>query len=284
MNDLVSVVIITYNRHVLLERAIRSVIAQDYKKIELIVVDDCSEDSTATVIKNIQDECNERFVNFLYLRNKVNQGSNYSRNKGYQHSSGKYVTGLDDDDYFLPNRISALYFRYEEKYAFVCDRHVYVDEINKKHKGSDKKIISLQDILKRNVIGNQVMTTRDKLMSVGCFSPDVKRLQDMDVWIKLILKYGEGIKYNFSTYIVDDTHLNSRITTSVNEYKSYRKIYFKYRKYMDEFTKSYNLVRVFELKGMSYRRILFLLSKRSKERQLKYKLFRRALKELVGLN
>lgn len=281
MNELISVIITTFNREDLLERAIRSVIAQTYPAVELIVVDDCSNEKTAQLIEKMRAECEARFVHFIYERNTQNSGSNFSRNRGYALSQGAFVTGLDDDDYFLPERLSKLVSRYEEQYAFVTDSPARLDKKQRTRSDSNsKRIITLQDILCENVVGNQVLTTREKLLGVGGFSPEIKQQQDRDAWIKLILKYGPGIKYSFSTAMVDAEHSSDRITKKIKKYTSYRKLYFKYREHMSETTRSNNLFQLMSFRGFSSTRMNALLRGRKKDIKLRLKLFRRTLKEL----
>jgi len=280
MQELVSVIITTFNREDLLERAIRSVIAQDYAQIELIVIDDFSNEKTAALIEALRPECEQRFANFIYQRNEKNSGSNASRNRGYALASGKFVTGLDDDDYFLPSRLSMLVPRYDDKYAFVCDTLTRLDK-DREHGGNNAfRVISLQDILCENVVGNQVLTTREKLMAVGGFSPEIKQQQDRDVWTKLIIKFGPGLKYAFSTQMVDAEHSSNRITRQIKKYTSYRKLYFKFRSYMTEETRSNNLFQLMSFRGMSSAKMNKLLWGKKKDLKLRLKLLRRTLKEL----
>jgi glycosyltransferase involved in cell wall biosynthesis len=279
MQELVSVIITTFNREDLLERAIRSVIAQDYPAIELIVIDDFSNEKTAMLIDTLRTECEQRFVRFIYQRNVTNSGSNFSRNCGYALSEGKFVTGLDDDDYFLPERISKLVARYDDKYAFVCDTLTRLDKRREHDQNSNTfRVIGLQDILCENVVGNQVLTTREKLMAVGCFSPEIKQQQDRDVWIKLIAKFGPGLKYPFSTQMVDAEHSDNRITRQVKKYHSYRKLYFKFKDLMTEETKSNNLFQLMSFRGINAGKMNALLFGKKKDLKLRMKLFRRALK------
>ncbi|QLR41274.1 glycosyltransferase [Enterobacter sp. RHBSTW-00994] len=281
MNELISVIITTYNREDLLERAIRSVIAQTYPAVELIIVDDCSNEKTPQLIERIRAECETRFVNFIYERNAKNSGSNFSRNRGYALSQGVFVTGLDDDDYFLPERLSKLVSRYDENYAFVTDTLARLDKTHGTYPDTnDKRIIGLQDVLCENVVGNQVLTTREKLLGVGGFSPEIKQQQDRDVWIKLILKYGPGIKYSFTTAMVDAEHGSNRITSQIKKYNAYRKLYFKYREHMSEETKSNNLFQLMSFRGFTSKRMNRLLRGHKKDAKLRMKLFRRTLKEM----
>jgi len=281
MQQLVSVIITTFNREDLLERAIRSVMAQDYQAIELIVVDDQSNDKTAMLIERLRPECERRFVHFIYERNAQNRGSNFSRNRGYALASGHFVTGLDDDDYFLPERLSKLVARYQEKYAFVCDSPARLDKNPKTDANRNgKRVIKLQDILCENVVGNQVVTTREKLKAVGYFSPEIKQQQDRDVWTKLIITFGPGIKYNFSTAMVDAEHGSDRITTTIKKYTSYRKLYFKYKPHMSDETISHNLYQLMSFRGYNSTRMNALLRGRKKSLKLRFKLLRRTLKEM----
>ncbi|MEQ4449969.1 glycosyltransferase [Kosakonia sacchari] len=281
MKELVSVIITTFNREDLLERAIRSVINQIYPAIELIIIDDHSNDKTAQLIAKLHSECEARFVRFIYQRNEMNSGSNFSRNRGYSLAQGKFVTGLDDDDYFLPQRLSALVARYDEKFAFVSDAPARLDKQQKKPLFPEsKKIITAQDLLCENVVGNQVLTTREKLLGVGGFSPEIRQQQDRDVWIKLTLKYGPGLKYNFSTAMVDAEHGSDRITARLKKYHSYRKLYFKFKPQMTEETISHNLYQLMSFRGVSSSKMNALLRGRKKGWKLRLKLLRRTLKEM----
>lgn len=282
MNELISVIITTYNREGLLERAMRSVIEQTYPAVEMIIIDDCSNEKTRQLVERMRAECDTRFVNFIYGRNEKNSGSNFSRNRGYALCNGVFVTGLDDDDYFLPDRLSKLVARYDDKYAFVTDTPTRLDKIHRTCPENDnKKIIELQEILRENVVGNQVLTTKAKLLAVGGFSPEIKQQQDRDVWIKLILKYGPGIKYSFSTAMVDAEHSSNRITSQVKKYNAYRKLYFKYHEYMSEETRSNNLFQLMSFRGFKSTRMNFLLCGHKKDAKLRMKLLRRTLRELL---
>ncbi len=89
-----SVIIPTYNRKDFIVDAINSVLKQKDIDLELIIADDCSTDGTADFVKSIQDE------RIRYFRNDKNSGLEYNRNFGLKHARGKYITWLDDDDYY----------------------------------------------------------------------------------------------------------------------------------------------------------------------------------------
>jgi len=98
MCKLVSAIITTHNRQQLLLRAVKSVISQTYKNIELIVVDDASDERSDDLLA-------EYSLQYIYIPKEESKGGNYARNKGILTAKGDYVAFLDDDDYWLPQKI-----------------------------------------------------------------------------------------------------------------------------------------------------------------------------------
>ncbi len=99
MNPLVSVVIPAFNSAEFIIEAINSVLEQTYQPIEIIIVDDGSQDNTVELIKST-------FKNDVRLFRQQNSGPSASRNHGVRESSGKYVAFLDADDIWLPDKIA----------------------------------------------------------------------------------------------------------------------------------------------------------------------------------
>lgn len=95
----VSVVLPTYNRAHLIERAIRSLLVQTFEDWELLVVDDGSTDDTEEVIRRFND------VRMRYVRHEVNRGAPAARNTGIKASRGEYVALLDSDDEWVPEKL-----------------------------------------------------------------------------------------------------------------------------------------------------------------------------------
>jgi glycosyltransferase involved in cell wall biosynthesis len=102
----ISVVIPTYNRAEQLITAINSILAQTYRKFEIIVVDDGSTDRTAETIENMianasQGPCIPR-LRYLY---QSNQGQSAARNRGVAEATGDWIAFLDSDDIWLPEKL-----------------------------------------------------------------------------------------------------------------------------------------------------------------------------------
>ena len=107
---LVSVYITTYNRRELVERAINSVMAQNYSHIEIIVADDGSTDGT-------QEFISTNYPDIKYLKS-TNKGVSAARNLGIRHSQNDWLAFLDSDDEWLPNKL-------EKQFAAVSNQKEY---------------------------------------------------------------------------------------------------------------------------------------------------------------
>ncbi|MEM9276814.1 MAG: glycosyltransferase family 2 protein, partial [Cyanobacteria bacterium P01_F01_bin.143] len=99
MNQLVSVIVPTYNRSDLLSRAIASIVAQSYPHWEVIVVDDASQEDIAQAVEQIDDQ------RIRYVRHAVNLGGSEARNTGIRKAQGEFVAFIDSDDVWLPQKL-----------------------------------------------------------------------------------------------------------------------------------------------------------------------------------
>ena len=99
MKTMVSIIVPTYNRENVIERALRSILRQTYSAYEVIVVDDGSTDGTESVVTGLQD------ARIRYIALQENQGVAHARNVGIQEAKYDYVAFLDSDDEWLPNKL-----------------------------------------------------------------------------------------------------------------------------------------------------------------------------------
>ncbi len=95
----VSVIIPAYNRAHCIERAIKSVQAQTFTDMDIIVIDDGSTDNTAEIVKGMPDER----IRYIYCQ--MNRGSGAARSEGLKATRGEYIAFLDSDDEWLPDKI-----------------------------------------------------------------------------------------------------------------------------------------------------------------------------------
>lgn len=103
MNDLVSIIIPTYNRETMISECLASVTAQSHQNYEVIVIDDGSTDSTVELIKKLQMQDNR-----IRLICNLHQGVSAARNAGLDAAKGEFVFFLDSDDVIHPNLLAYL--------------------------------------------------------------------------------------------------------------------------------------------------------------------------------
>src|SRR5690554_1499431 len=109
MTPSVSVIIATYKREIELESALASLRTQTFDNFEIVLVDDNGNAEWNEKVKTIADRFVENNPNipFQYIVNFPNQGSAKTRNIGIDVANGKYITFLDDDDIYLPEKIKS---------------------------------------------------------------------------------------------------------------------------------------------------------------------------------
>lgn len=103
--DLISVVIAVYNAENTIKKCIDSILQQTYKEFEIILVNDASIDSSLSMC----DYYSANYDNIIAISNERNLGVSATRNKGIDHSSGKYICFIDSDDYLEPEYLEKLY-------------------------------------------------------------------------------------------------------------------------------------------------------------------------------
>jgi len=201
----VSVIMPTYNRAYVINRAIASVIQQNYDNWELIIVDDGSSDNTEEIVEGV----NERRI--VYIKYDENKGANYARNIGISRAKGEYVCFLDSDNFwrenFLKNRIDEL-SGLDEEYGMVFGRTEFkcMEESNFLYPDgaadlyTEENIINI--ILKKGCIDlNTICIKRCCLEAIEGFDVELKRLQDWDLIIRYILVTGKKIKFIDNTLV-----------------------------------------------------------------------------------
>ena len=102
IKELVSIIVPVYNRESFLNNCLQSLAHQSYENIEIIVVDDCSKDSSFQIAERFS-KSDKRFKVF---RNEKNRGVSFSRNYAITKAQGEYIALMDSDDISLRERIS----------------------------------------------------------------------------------------------------------------------------------------------------------------------------------
>lgn len=185
---LVSVIIPTYNRAALLVETVESVLAQTYRAIETIVVDDGSTDSTAQVL--------ERYRGRVVTLSQSNQGETVARNTGFRASHGQYISFLDDDDLILPTKIEKQVRLLETRseVGVVHCRYYHIDE--KGTRLSKSGLLPEGQVLLPLALSDFIwaggpLIRRSCLEKVGAYDETLpwngRYAEDWDMWLRLAL-------------------------------------------------------------------------------------------------
>jgi glycosyltransferase involved in cell wall biosynthesis len=186
-NALVSVVIPVYNRVVPLKRALKSVVAQTYKNLEVLVVDDGSTEDMKSVVDEFQD------VRITFLRNQINTNANVCRNIGIQKATGTYIAMMDSDDEWLAEHIAVRLAFMQQSKADGCYGSHYVDNgheripaISRTRRANE----SMADYL----LSDGIAQTSTYFLKAECakqllWDEELKRHQDYDFSVRFSQKF-----------------------------------------------------------------------------------------------
>lgn len=188
---LISIIIPIYNGEDYLEQCINSVLNQTIKELEIICIDDGSTDSSVEIIHKYQ-----RFEKRIILLRQNNQGQGKARNNGIKIATGKYISFLDADDYYLDgDALEKMYQLCEENGVKVCgsfrkslepyglkDTHIMEDDIDIAKK---KKIVNYKDYQIDFEFQNFIYL-RSLLISYNILFPSYKRFEDPVFLVKAL--------------------------------------------------------------------------------------------------
>lgn len=188
---LVSVVIASYNMANYLPLAVRSALAQTYKHIEVLIVDDGSTDNTGEVAKHLLDDHRVRYIV------QQNKGQAVAKNCGIRESSGEFIAFLDADDMWMPEKLDTqipLFF-HSKTLGVVYAKLKYIDE-----KG--KELLERPDnyMLFRGRVSNPLfirnfirfgtaVVRRECFDRLGGFKEYLRMGIDYDLWLRFSTQY-----------------------------------------------------------------------------------------------
>jgi glycosyltransferase involved in cell wall biosynthesis len=189
-DDLISIVIRTCGRPMILKRALESVRNQSYKRIETIVVEDGENVSQ----KFIEDNFCDMYIKYYSTDTKC--GRCKTGNIGLEHSSGKFINFLDDDDVLLPNHIEALHNSIIQQKVLavysIAEEHQIKNSNNKTNTFVVKrKFVRYKQPFNRlllcymNYIPIQsILFSRILYECYGGFDEQMNLMEDWDLWVR----------------------------------------------------------------------------------------------------
>lgn len=184
MNELVSIIMPSYNTAEYIGESIECVLKQTYANWELIIVDDCSDDNTDEVVTRFGD------ARIKYFKNEKNSGAAVSRNKALREAKGKWIAFLDSDDLWMPEKLEKqIKFMTDNGYAFSYTSYIEIDE---KSVPNGKYITGPKNVNKRKMYDYcwlGCLTVMYDAEKVGLIQiNDIKKNNDYAMWLEICKK------------------------------------------------------------------------------------------------
>ena len=245
MNIKVSVIIPIYNSEQYLEKCIKSVIEQEYENIEIILINDGSEDNSGIICDMFAKRDNR-----IKVLHNTNQGVSISRNLGINIASGEYLFFMDSDDYIEANTISVLIERVKKsKSDLLIFGYNNIDKIKKNTIVYNlDKIIHIDELLEImldkkyymyfNYLWNKLYKTECIKNNKILFNSQVNLGEDalFNVEVYKNIKNIEFVKLPLYNYVLKDsnslTSKKNKIEYTLNVYKNifiqYKNLYNHY--------------------------------------------------------
>ena len=229
MSSLVSVIIPYFKKKKYIEKTIKSILNQTYKKFELIIVDDENSKSSNNLLKKIIKK--DRRIKLIF--NKKNQGAGISRNIGMKIARGKFIAFCDSDDVWKKNKLQ-LQLKFMEKkkikfsftnYNIINDKEKLIGLIKVKKLMTFNKLINSCDIGLSTVMIRKNILKNNKYK----FAP-LKTKEDYVFWLKLAKDKIElvGLNKTLSNWRKTENSLSSSsVQKLIDGYRVY-KIYLGY--------------------------------------------------------
>lgn len=239
-----SVIIPLYNKQDYIRQTILSVLWQTYTNFEIIIVNDSSTDKSLSIAERFEDQR-------IHLYTIPNGGVSLARNYGISKSKGEMLAFLDADDCWEPgylDNMSQLVKLYPNAGLYVSAYYTFVNRkkvsVNKLHFG-DEDNYKLIDYFKSSVdnglsinITSATCIRKNIFENVSAFRPHISRGEDLDVWLRIALRYPvaysnkELVYYRSNTFNSLATHYTRREDEFPYEewlqYKSNNHYYLKY--------------------------------------------------------
>lgn len=197
--ELVSVLMVNYNRGTTIGESIKSVLAQTYTDLELIIVDDGSTDDSCSVIESIKDP------RIKLYRLEQNEHISHATNYGFQKVTGAYLARIDSDDVWYPQKLEKqiTFLKNNPEYKICFAWIDLIDEYGNSINEQQKELLGVfettfqgqSDCLHRfffggNCLSHPSVVMRTELMrETGDFNLAYMQSHDFDYWVRIAKKY-----------------------------------------------------------------------------------------------
>lgn len=226
MNEVVSIIIPSYNAEKYISAAILSVQNQTYSNWEMIIVDDNSKDKTVSIVQNFMDD--DTRIHLIQL-NK-NSGAGIARNKGLDSAAGRYIAFLDSDDMWKPEKLAKqIQFMKKHDLPFTFSFYDCIDEdgkaLNKTVQAPTK--LTYRQLFFCNFVGNLTGIYDTNFFGKIAISA-IRKRQDWMVWLTILkkIKIAQPAPESLALYRVrKDSISASKINLVKHNYTVYRQFH-----------------------------------------------------------
>jgi len=196
--SLISIVLPVYNGEKFLRQSIDSIIAQTYENWELLILDDCSTDSTPDIVSEYVNEDNR----IKYFRNDVNLKLPKNLNKGFSLAQGDYLTWTSDDNKYRPTALEKMHSALvSNNVDFVFASCRIINEHDEEIEYIMMHPAPKDVIVGSNCVGACFMYTRKVYQEIGNYDADLVLVEDFDYWQRVLAKFDavtiEEILYDY---------------------------------------------------------------------------------------
>ena len=193
-NSTVSIITPVYNAEKFIKETIESVLKQSYEDFEYLLIDDCSTDNSAEIVKSYA----KKDSRIKYIKLPENSGAAVARNTGLKHAQGRYIAFIDSDDVWYPEKLEKqLAFMQEKNEAFTYTKYEHITEDGQVQSAPDfPKRLNYSGLLKNTAIACSTVVIDRQV--IGDFRmPLVRKGQDTATWLKIL-------KNHDYAYLVDE--------------------------------------------------------------------------------
>ena len=187
-----SIICPTFNSSLFLEKTLNSLLAQTYKKFEVIFSDDGSHDNTLEILENYRSKFYDIGVNVKIIKNEHN-GPGYARNQGLKIAESDWVSFIDSDDLWSSDKLLKVndFLKINNNYNCILHRQYFLGRNNEiKKYDFDKhfnfKLSVKKQLFRRNFFAMSAVTLKkDLIVNEGGFNEIYQNAQDYDLWIRI---------------------------------------------------------------------------------------------------
>lgn len=179
----ISVILPIYNCELYIKEAVDSVLNQTFTDFELIIIDDCSTDSTLKIIKSYQDS------RIKLIEKEKNSGYTDSLNMAIKLAKGEYIARMDGDDICFPNRFeSQIEFLQKNKDCALCGTGIkFIGSDKTQFHPSNHDEIKVKLCFSNSFFHPTIMAKKEILLD-NLYDKNFEPAEDYDLWTRLIFK------------------------------------------------------------------------------------------------